>query len=411
MAYVSACGRQGRRYNMEDEHLVETDFLDDGGSLSLYAVFDGHGGCDVSKFLKQKYASVLREECLKQLDGAGSETVTSVENRYKEALRCSFLRCDAELETLSKSQAQDWRIFGKDFGGSTAAVVLIHNRQMHAYVANVGDAEVVVGSFAPSNDDKISVDAEDEEQAAKTRQCIQESHKFAVVDDTKMQVRCLTVQHKPDNEEEAHRICSLGGSVVQYEIPRVNGILAVSRSFGDFEIVSRVVRQQTEAKPLYRKIISAEPHIAFCPLEAGNILVIACDGLWDVYSYEEAVRQSHFWISVDESLSRNGGADKESTDASNATDVLPRLNMAEKLCADAIKTRRSSDNVSVIVVRVGDREAPCGSSVLIAEAEDADENNQYLSDTDTEDSEHDEDDNEQYVDVARAKKRKLAQIK
>jgi len=49
----------------------------------------------------------------------------------------------------------------------------------------------------------------------------------------------LSKDHKPDDPEESRRIHQAGGFV---EEGRVNGMLALSRAFGDFEYKSNTVR-------------------------------------------------------------------------------------------------------------------------------------------------------------------------
>ncbi len=85
----------------------------------------------------------------------------------------------------------------------------------------------------------------------------------------------LTVDHKPNLPEERARIEALGGKVVYYDVPRVQGSLAMSRALGDFPL-----------KPF----VTAEPRIAEGFLgRADDLAVVACDGIWDVLTSEEAV--------------------------------------------------------------------------------------------------------------------------
>lgn len=43
----------------------------------------------------------------------------------------------------------------------------------------------------------------------------------------------LTEDHHPDRDDERARIQAAGGSIIGLGVPRVNGVLAVSRSIGD----------------------------------------------------------------------------------------------------------------------------------------------------------------------------------
>ena len=86
----------------------------------------------------------------------------------------------------------------------------------------------------------------------------------------------LTKDHKPDLPEEKARIESLGGRVLSYGAPRVEGILAMSRALGD-----------TGLKPY----VSSEPRIVEGYLGKENdYAVLACDGVWDVLTPDEAIK-------------------------------------------------------------------------------------------------------------------------
>lgn len=85
----------------------------------------------------------------------------------------------------------------------------------------------------------------------------------------------LTVDHKPDVPEEQKRIEGLGGSVIVWGVPRVQGILAMSRALGD---------------PSLKPFVTSEPRVAEGLLGKENdVAIIACDGVWDVLKPQEVV--------------------------------------------------------------------------------------------------------------------------
>lgn len=43
---------------MEDTHLMKVNFME---NISLFAVFDGHGGSGISEYLERNFMSVLME--------------------------------------------------------------------------------------------------------------------------------------------------------------------------------------------------------------------------------------------------------------------------------------------------------------------------------------------------------------
>lgn len=86
----------------------------------------------------------------------------------------------------------------------------------------------------------------------------------------------LTRDHKPNRPDEQKRIEALHGKVVFARgCHRINGSIAVSRAFGD---------------NINRPFVSAEPEISQILLtNDDNFLMLACDGVWDVLSSEDAV--------------------------------------------------------------------------------------------------------------------------
>lgn len=70
---------QGWRNSQEDAHITCTDMPD---GVCLFGVFDGHGGLEVSNFVKEKFVSELIK-----LDEYKN-------GQYDEALRKCFRRMD-----------------------------------------------------------------------------------------------------------------------------------------------------------------------------------------------------------------------------------------------------------------------------------------------------------------------------
>lgn len=88
----------------------------------------------------------------------------------------------------------------------------------------------------------------------------------------------ITVDHKPTRKDEYLRILACGGKVIKAhpdDVERVDGTLALSRAIGDFELYPHV---------------TWKPEIYYTRIISGNdYLVIATDGLWDVFSNEDLV--------------------------------------------------------------------------------------------------------------------------
>lgn len=91
----------------------------------------------------------------------------------------------------------------------------------------------------------------------------------------------LTRDHKPMDPEEYARITKAGGFVAD---GRVNGSLNLSRALGDLEY-----KQNTEL-PAEAQMVTASPEVRKERLqEDDEFLILACDGIWDVLTNQEAV--------------------------------------------------------------------------------------------------------------------------
>ena len=99
---------------MEDAHITDINF--DNG-ISLFAVFDGHGGPEVAKFCAEYFGKELKSN-------------TNYQNKnYKKALEENFLRMDEILMSdeghniLKKFKVEEDML--NSLAGCTANVVLI----------------------------------------------------------------------------------------------------------------------------------------------------------------------------------------------------------------------------------------------------------------------------------------------
>ncbi|OQS03966.1 GlcNac transferase, partial [Thraustotheca clavata] len=152
----------------------------------------------------------------------------------KDLTQCLKTGClDLDKQFLDLAAAQGLK------DGSTAITVVIRNNKV--YVANIGDCRAIMVSFEP----------------------------ITMVS----KVRALSTDQKPHSPSEKCRIEAAGGIVLNiHGINRVNGLLAVARAFGDLGL---------------KRYIIAEPDVTVhCLQENDAFIVIATDGLWDVFSNE-----------------------------------------------------------------------------------------------------------------------------
>ena len=231
---------QGWRGNMEDAHSAMTDLPDLPG-WSFFGVYDGHAGMQVSQHVAEKLlSSILKTEGLK------NHTDTE---QVSQGIKEGFLNLDSDI---AKSQNV---VEGKDHSGTTVVVVIVS--PTHIYFANCGDSRGLL--------------------------CRSSAVEFATAD------------HKPSNKEEKARIEKAGGNVL---LSRVNGSLAVSRALGDFAFKHLSELKQTE------QMVSPEPDVTVLERQpdSDEYILLACDGVWDVITNENAVEYIHARLRETESL-------------------------------------------------------------------------------------------------------------
>ncbi|PUZ64547.1 hypothetical protein GQ55_3G151300 [Panicum hallii var. hallii] len=162
---------RGKRASMEDFYDIKSSKIDDK-QISLFGIFDGHGGSRAAEYLKEHLFDNLMKhpEFMKDTKLAISETYRKTDSEFLDAERNSH----------------------RDDGSTASTAVLVGD---HLYVANVGDSRAVI---------------------SKAGKAI-----------------ALSEDHKPNRSDERKRIESAGGIVMWAGTWRVGGVLAMSRAFGN----------------------------------------------------------------------------------------------------------------------------------------------------------------------------------
>ncbi|KAJ6412273.1 hypothetical protein OIU84_005353 [Salix udensis] len=296
---------QGRREYQEDRVVCNLDMklpllknnslLDfEEDTVGIVAVFDGHGGKEASEmgskllfdyfkvhlvFLSYKLMGIYRGEMPL--------------SDYK-AIKLGILR-EALLQTIFDIDLKFTQEAVKNgyFSGSTANVVLLYDGQI--LIANVGDSKaLLVSEKIPSGN---------------------------------LSATELTRDHHPDREDEKARIKAAGGSVTVWGVPRVNGVLAMSRSIGDVA--------------LKRFGVIAEPEFTgWRDLTANDrYLVVASDGIFESLKPQDVAELIFEWNLIPERREES---------------KLPLSCMLSESLAECIITiayeKGSHDNLSAIVV-------------------------------------------------------------
>lgn len=225
----------GPRKCMEDEHVRIDDLSMQMGSIyrfpkpsAFYGVFDGHGGPEAAKYVKQHVKRLFFEEVgFPQASEVSEVFLAEVEN----CIRRAFLLADIAL-------AEDQSI--SDLTGTTALTALILGRLL--IVANAGDCRAVL------------------------------CRKGEAID--------MSRDHRPVCASERKRVEEMGGYVDKSGY--LNGVLSVTRSLGDWDMKFPIgSTSPLIAEPETRQIILTEDD---------EFLIIGCDGIWDKISSKEAVK-------------------------------------------------------------------------------------------------------------------------
>ncbi|XP_020878028.1 probable protein phosphatase 2C 71 isoform X1 [Arabidopsis lyrata subsp. lyrata] len=295
----------GKRSSMEDFFETRIDGID-GEIVGLFGVFDGHGGARAAEYVKRHLFSNLI-------------THPKFISDTKSAIADAYTHTDSELLKSENSHTRD--------AGSTASTaILVGDRLL---VANVGDSRAVICRGGNGILLRFLISHHD-------------SWYYLLIS-SEMNLCALVAfavsrDHKPDQSDERERIENAGGFVMWAGTWRVGGVLAVSRAFGD-----RLLKQYVVADPEIQVCnIPSLTYVLYLPhtctyvlrscleLQEEKIddslefLILASDGLWDVFSNEEAV-----------------AVVKEVEDPEEST---------KKLVGEAIR-RGSADNITCVVVR------------------------------------------------------------
>ena len=192
--------------------------------------------------------------------------------------------------------------------GTTAVVAVLAESQLH--VANVGDSNAVL-CFADGS------------------------------------ARTLTTEHKPSLPSERARIEAMDGGLVTVSqrngIARVQGQLAVSRALGDFHLEPYVT---AEPSTVTVDLTSAEGN-------GPEYLILACDGVWDVYDARGAameVRRGVHYAERKAEKSRVGCTGDSTAAEEHPQDENATMEYAAEFLCDRALNRGSTDNISVIAI-------------------------------------------------------------
>jgi protein phosphatase 1G len=266
MVKYVACGMQGWRKRMEDAHVASMN-IGQTKSISLFGVFDGHGGKEVSQFV----SAHITEEVLAN---------KNFNTNLKTTLTETFIKLDELLvEPAGKSELKKYSKLSKEDDE------IINQRERQNNQKQNSQFELMNQLMGKNNDDIdialvtgcTSVVCAIDEKAKKIY-CANAGDSRAVICRKGIAVP-LSVDHKPDLDSEKNRIYKADGWVSE---GRVKGNLNLSRSLGDLEY-----KQNKKLAPA-DQMITAYPEIMVENLTPDvAFMVVACDGIWDCLSNQE----------------------------------------------------------------------------------------------------------------------------
>jgi serine/threonine protein phosphatase PrpC len=225
---VNVFSIKGKRDYMEDTYIIHSDSI-----YSIYGVFDGHGGKNVSDALKKILPVYFSRHVFNST--IKYNNVNEISNKIKK----SFLI----LDHIIKNNVNSYSV------GSTASIIIKYNNLL--ITVNLGDSRAVI---------------------------LQKN-----VENSNGMILFATTDHKPEHERE--RIKKSKGDVkFDGHVYRVNGNLSLSRAFGDFYL-------KYYSKNKYRGPVSVEPEINFIQMNKNTkyIGIIGSDGLWDDVSNRDVL--------------------------------------------------------------------------------------------------------------------------
>ncbi|XP_042018406.1 probable protein phosphatase 2C 51 [Salvia splendens] len=256
---------QGRRDYQEDRLLCNLHFNlpfphgEGVPSIGVAAIFDGHGGREASEMASAMLSSYL----LINVAFMASKRVLPTNDEHNQT-QCSLRRTQAVIDhdslrsVLEEALLRTIQDIDSEFSkqaldkgyvsGSTAIVALLFEGQL--LVANIGDSKALLCSKHGDSSKQVYVEE-------------------------------LTRDHHPDREDEKARIEAAGGFITRYGVPRVNGILALSRAIGD--VYFKRFGVTAEAEVTSWKAFTSE----------NSYLVVASDGVFETLTPKDVCRLLH----------------------------------------------------------------------------------------------------------------------
>ncbi|KAL3647833.1 hypothetical protein CASFOL_008801 [Castilleja foliolosa] len=237
-------------------------------SVGIAAIFDGHGGDEASEMASTRlfdyfFANVVFTAYSRALpNNKHNHKTHSFKSSLRRILEKALLKTIEDIDSEFSKEALDKGYIS----GSTTSIVLMFDGKFLA--TNVGDSKALLCSH--------KVLSHHDSEGTLLGEIYAEE---------------LTRDHHPNREDEKARIEAAGGFVSKSRVPRVNGMLAVSRAIGDVY--------------LKRYGVTAEPELTGWRdfTRENSYLIVASDGVFETLTPQDVCGLVDDKVS--ESLSQN----------------------------------------------------------------------------------------------------------
>lgn len=266
------------RESMEDRHIsiattnTVMNLPPNIPPIAYFGVYDGHSGSDCAEFIRLNLHQHIFDNPAELLKNPEQKLIKAYEDVDK-----------LWLQDIADHEGQ------MNYSGSTAVSVMLWENKI--IVASVGDSRAVLARQGTAID--------------------------------------LTIDHIPTLQSETERIHRAGGSIVR---GRVQGVLAISRAFGDIEY--KTLKEKSWGLEFTHDLVIPTPAVKVIDIvPEDEFVIIASDGLFDVFSSQRTI--GRFKIFLNET---GGNVDKS----------------LKMLVDAAVEMRPGHDNITVTVVMFTD---------------------------------------------------------
>lgn len=297
---------KGRRMHMEDRFIINENVNNTG--ISLFAIFDGHGGEFAANYAKDHliqnlYNKIVELNAFKEgkISDISREIIEEYAPKEENVERkTSFKKSVSTADDTSKKEITDPELLAQL---SKARPII--TREVRTTTKPVKNINIPLSSYIDKGkinygklltDEVLAADRLLVEAAKKSLNVAGTTALIAIMENNHLivanvgdsrGVMCdsrgnaipVSFDHKPQQVREQKRIEAAGGYIAHNGVWRVAGILATSRAMGDYPLKDK-------------KFVIADPDILTFNLNDHKpmFLVLASDGLWDTFTNEEAVK-------------------------------------------------------------------------------------------------------------------------